>query len=56
MGDHSMIDTSVLQQNPFPGIRPFSSAEDKNFFGREGVVSDVIELLQENPYNSFFSN
>jgi len=50
MGDHSMIDTSVLQQNPFPGIRPFNSAEDKYFFGRDGLIGDVIDLLQDNRF------
>lgn len=45
MGEPSMIDTGVLRRNPFPGIRPFTSAEDKYFFGRESITSEVLELL-----------
>ena len=45
MGEHSMIDTGVQKRNPFPGIRPFTSAEDKYFFGRDGVISDVLDLM-----------
>ncbi len=45
-----MINTGVLKGNPFPGIRPFNSAEDKLFFGREGVTSEMLNLLQENRF------
>jgi WD40 repeat protein/energy-coupling factor transporter ATP-binding protein EcfA2 len=50
MGEPSMIDTGVLKRNPFPGIRPFTSAEDKYFFGRDGVTVEVLELLQANRF------
>ncbi len=40
-----MINTRVQQRNPFPGIRPFSPAEDKFFFGRETVISELLEML-----------
>jgi WD40 repeat protein len=50
MGDPSMINTGVLQRNPFPGIRPFTSAEDKYFFGREGVTSELLNLLHDNRF------
>lgn len=50
MGDPSMIKTGVLQRNPFPGIRPFTSAEDKYFFGREGVVSEILDSLLTNKF------
>jgi hypothetical protein len=50
MGESSLIDTGVLKGNPFPGIRPFTSAEDKYFFGREGVTSELLELLYDNRF------
>jgi len=45
MGDPSMINTGVLQRNPFPGSRPFFSAEDQLFFGRDKAVSELLEIL-----------
>ena len=45
-----MINTDVLKRNPFPGIRPFTSAEDKLFFGRDGVTAELVDLLQENRF------
>jgi len=45
MGDPSMINTGVLQRNPFPGSRPFFSSEDQLFFGRDKAVAEVIDLL-----------
>ena len=40
-----MISTGVLQRNPFPGSRPFFSAEDQLFFGRDKAVSELLEIL-----------
>jgi len=45
MGEPSMINTGVLQRNPFPGSRPFFSAEDQFFFGRDEAVSEVLKIL-----------
>jgi len=42
-----MINTGVLQRNPFPGSRPFFSAEDQFFFGRDDAVSEVLKILLE---------
>ena len=50
MGGPSMIKTGVLQTNPFPGIRPFTSMEDKYFFGRDAVISDLIDSLRKNRF------
>jgi WD40 repeat protein len=50
MGEPSMIDRGVLKTNPFPGIRPFTSAEDKYFFGRDAVISEVLDLLHDNRF------
>ena len=45
MGEPSIMNTGVLQRNPFPGSRPFSSAEDQLFFGRDKAVSEVLDIL-----------
>jgi len=45
MGDPSTINTGVLQRNPFPGSRPFFSAEDLLFFGREKSISELLDIL-----------
>ncbi len=45
MGEPSMINTGVLQRNPFPGSRPFFSAEDQLFFGRDDAVSELLKIL-----------
>jgi WD40 repeat protein len=50
MGEPSTIRTGVLQTNPFPGIRPFTSMEDKYFFGRDGAISDVLDALRSNRF------
>ena len=50
MGGPSTIKTGVLQTNPFPGIRPFTSMEDKYFFGRDAVISDLIDSLRKNRF------
>lgn len=45
-----MINTGVTRTNPFPGSRPFVSAEDKFFFGRSGAVSELVDTLQANRF------
>ena len=50
MDESTILDTKVLQRNPFPGVRPFTGAEDKNFFGREESVRAVRDLLLENRF------
>ena len=45
-----MINTGVTRKNPFPGSRPFISAEDKFFFGRGGAASELVETLQRNRF------
>ncbi len=50
MGESSIIDTGVLQRNPFPGVRPFTSAEDKYFFGRDEVINEVKDTLLVNHF------
>ena len=42
-----MINTGLLQRNPFPGSRPFFSAEDQLFFGRDKAVSELLRILLE---------
>ena len=50
MGDPSMINTGVLKKNPFHGIRPYTSAEDKLFFGRDNVTGELLDLLRDNRF------
>jgi hypothetical protein len=38
--------------NPFPGLRPFTSADDKIFFGRKTESEEVISKLLKNRYVS----
>ena len=45
-----MINTGVTRKNPFPGSRPFVSAEDKYFFGRAGAVSELVDTLRDNRF------
>ncbi len=45
-----MIDTGVLERNPFPGVRPFTSAEDKFFFGRDEAVRELLDTLLVNHF------
>ena len=45
-----MTSTGVLRRNPFPGIRPFTSAEDKFFFGREGTIKELLDSLLANRF------
>ena len=42
-----MINTGVLQRNPFPGSRPFFSSEDQLFFGRDKAVAEILKILLE---------
>jgi len=50
MGGPSTIKTGVLQTNPFPGIRPFTSMEDKYFFGRDAAISDLLDSLRSKKF------
>ena len=45
-----MIKTGILERNPFPGVRSFTSAEEKYFFGRENAVAEVLDLLLANRF------
>ncbi len=49
-GEPSIINTGVTRKNPFPGSRPFVSAEDKFFYGREGPVSELVDTLLANRF------
>jgi WD40 repeat protein len=50
MGESTMIDTGILERNPFPGVRPFTSAEDKYFFGRDEAVRELLDTLLVNHF------
>ncbi len=55
MGKSSTIQAGVLHyDNPYPGIRPFSGAEDRCFFGREKEVADLSAMLEKRRFLSVF--
>lgn len=37
-------------ENPFKGLRPFQEADADDFFGREGLVDDVIDRLERQEF------
>lgn len=39
-------------RNPFPGLRPFSIDESHLFFGREGHVDEILNLISKNRFVS----
>lgn len=46
---HVDVDEPV-RQNPFPGLRPFTTEEDYLFFGREEQTTELLGLLRENRF------
>jgi WD40 repeat protein/energy-coupling factor transporter ATP-binding protein EcfA2 len=40
-----MVSTQTLQENPFPGLRPFEAHENDVFFGREGQTDELLRRL-----------
>ena len=41
-----LIPSHLSAQNPWPGLRPFTEADRKFFFGREGEASNLVALIQ----------
>src|SRR6267154_6471775 len=39
-----------VRQNPFPGLRPFTTEEDYLFFGREEQTTELLALLREHRF------
>ncbi len=46
MGESSLTNTGIQKSNPFPGIRSFTAAEDKFYFGRNTAVTEVLDLIR----------
>jgi hypothetical protein len=46
MGESSLTNTGIQKRNPFPGIRSFTAAEDKFFFGRDTAIAEVVDLIR----------
>lgn len=44
------MDIRPNEDNPFPGLRPFTIAESGLFFGREIQVDDILEKLSKNRF------
>lgn len=43
-------ETSKVEENPFPGLRPFKIDESHLFFGREGQSDEVLLKLSKNRF------
>jgi WD40 repeat protein/energy-coupling factor transporter ATP-binding protein EcfA2/Na+-transporting methylmalonyl-CoA/oxaloacetate decarboxylase gamma subunit len=46
----TLVDVDLRQENPFPGLRPFSIDECHLFFGREGQVDEILVKLSKNRF------
>ena len=42
--------TSVMFQNPYPGLRSFEVNEFESFFGRDRQIDELLARLQENRF------
>lgn len=42
-----VVDSAMLNQNPYKGLRAFTEADAADFFGREKLVADLIDRLGE---------
>src|SRR5512139_3510365 len=45
-----MNDDKPERQNPFPGLRPFTTEEDYLFFGREEQTTELLGLLRQHRF------
>ncbi len=45
-----MSTDQLVRQNPFPGLRPFTTEEDYLFFGREEQTTELLGLLREHRF------
>lgn len=51
-----VTDLQIVGQNPFPGLRPFSTDESYLFFGREGQIDDILIKLSRNRFVTVMGN
>ncbi len=51
-----ILDEQDTRQNPFPGLRPFRTAEAHLFFGREGQAEDLIQRLMRTHFLGVLGN
>ncbi len=42
----SPVKVDILQRNPYKGLRAFTSADARDFFGREALVTEMTEALK----------
>src|SRR6266487_2639461 len=42
----SPVKVDILQRNPYKGLRSFTSADARDFFGREALVTEMTEALK----------
>ena len=46
----AVADLHGIGENPFPGLRPFTIDECHLFFGREGHVDEILNLISKNRF------
>jgi formylglycine-generating enzyme required for sulfatase activity len=51
-----IIGEAETRQNPFPGLRPFRTAEAHLFFGRDGQAEDLIQRLMKTHFLGVLGN
>ncbi len=56
-GDILLLETEpVERRNPYKGLRPFEEAEAGDFFGRESLIAQLLERIEEDSaYRSFLA-
>lgn len=54
--DMEIMDEQDTRRNPFPGLRPFRTAEAHLFFGREGQSEELIQRLMQTHFLGVLGN
>ena len=54
--DMEIMDAEDTRSNPFPGLRPFRTAEAHLFFGREGQSEELIQRLMQTRFLGVLGN
>ena len=52
----SIISEEETLRKPYPGLRPFRTAEAHLFFGREGQAEDLIQRLMKTHFLGVLGN
>ena len=46
----SILDRKIIEERPFPGLRPFKTSEFQLFKGRDGQAEELIKRLKKNHF------